>query len=102
MFGFDHGSDTCIGIGLRNVRARLRDKSIIIYEGKGSFAGKVFQVGNIGDLSDDDIRSFLSSLKDVLLTLQTEAAELVVPVRPNQTPPAVLPVPVPAHVRVVS
>lgn len=89
-------------VSVHDLRARLREKSIIIYEGKGCFAGKVFQVGNIGELSDDDIRYFLSTLKDVLLTLQADTADLVIPVRPNQTPPAVLPVPVPAHVRVVS
>ena len=89
-------------VSVHDLRARLREKSIIIYEGKGCFAGKVFQVGNIGELSDDDIRYFLSTLKDVLLMLQADAADLVTPVRPKQTPLAVLPMPVPAHVRVVS
>ena len=87
-------------VSVHDLRARLREKSIIIYEGKGCFAGKVFQVGNIGELSDDDIRYFLSTLKDVLLTLQADAADVVTPVKPKQTPPTVLPVP--AHVRVVS
>ena len=80
--------------------ARLRDHSIIIYEGKGCFAGKVFQVGNIGELSDDDIRYFLSTLKDVLLALQADAADLVTLVRPKQKLRAVSPVP--ADLRVVS
>ncbi len=67
------------------LRARLREKSIIIYEGKGCLAGKVFQVGNIGELSDADIRFFLATLKDVLLALQTEASDRVAPVtRKNQ------------------
>lgn len=35
-------------VSVRDLRNRLREKSIIIYEGKGCFAGKVFQVGNIG------------------------------------------------------
>ncbi len=47
-------------------RQKLREKSIIIYEGKGCFKNKVFQVGNIGELSFDDIRFFLDSLKEVL------------------------------------
>ena len=89
-----------VSVSVHDLRSRLREKSIIIYEGKGCFAGKVFQVGNIGELSDDDIRYFLSTLKDVLLTLQAEAADLVIPVRPRQPPPAMLPMP--AHVRVVS
>ena len=86
-------------VSVHDLRARLRDHSIIIYEGKGCFAGKVFQVGNIGELSDDDIRYFLSTLEDVLLTLQADAADLVIPVSPKQKPPAVLPVP--ADLRVV-
>lgn len=69
-------------MSVRDLRDRLREKSIIIYEGKGCFAGKVFQVGNIGELSDHDIRFFLAALKDVLLTLQADAADLVAPVRP--------------------
>ncbi len=47
-------------------RQKLREKSIIIYEGKGCFKNRVFQVGNIGDLSFDDIQFFLDSLREVL------------------------------------
>ncbi len=47
-------------------RHKLREKSIIIYEGKGFFKGKVFQVGNIGELSFTDIKYFLVSLADVI------------------------------------
>jgi len=52
------------------LRERLREKSIIIYEGKGCFANKVFQVGNIGELSEADIQFFLSSLNEVLLSFE--------------------------------
>jgi aspartate aminotransferase-like enzyme len=48
------------------LRQKLREKSIIIYEGKGYFKNHVFQVGNIGDLSFTDIQYFLNSLKKVL------------------------------------
>jgi len=48
------------------LRQRLREKFIIIYEGKGCFKNKVFQVGNIGELSDDDIQYFLDSLDAIL------------------------------------
>ncbi|AGH81049.1 hypothetical protein PCNPT3_05535 [Psychromonas sp. CNPT3] len=48
------------------LREKLRDKSIIIYEGKGCFLGKVFQVGNIGELSLHDIQYFLNCLKLIL------------------------------------
>ena len=87
-------------ISVRDLRDRLREKSIIIYEGKGCFTGKVFQVGNIGELSDYDIRFFLAALKDVLLSLQAEAAELVAPVRPKGAALVMLPAPgqVPAKV----
>jgi len=68
-------------VSVRDLRDRLREKSIIIYEGKGSYAGKVFQVGNIGELSDQDIRYFLKSLREVLLTLQGEGADLAAPLK---------------------
>ena len=47
-------------------RQKLREKSIIIYEGKGCFKNRVFQIGNIGELSFDGIRFFLDSLRRVL------------------------------------
>lgn len=53
-------------INAGDLRQRLREKSIIIYEGKGCFKGKVFQVGSIGELSDNDIEFFLDTLKDIL------------------------------------
>ncbi len=89
-------------ISVRALRARLRDQSIIIYEGKGCFAGDVFQVGNIGELSDEDIQFFLTTLKDVLLTLQAEAGDLVAPVRTKGQRLFAAPMPERAHVRVVS
>ena len=70
-------------ISVHDLRNRLREASIIIYEGKGCYAGKVFQVGNIGELSDGDIHFFLSTLRDVLLKLQAEAADVVAPIRPK-------------------
>jgi len=89
-------------VSVRDIRERLRQKSIIIYEGKGCFAGRVFQVGNIGELSDHDIRYFLASLKDVLLTLQAEAADLVAAVRPKRATVVRLPIPLHALAKVVS
>lgn len=80
-------------ISVRDLRHRLREKSIIIYEGKGCFAGQVFQVGNIGELSDQDIQYFLNSLRDALLTLQAEAADIVAPIR--QKVPNLMIVPLP-------
>ncbi|WP_299412394.1 alanine--glyoxylate aminotransferase family protein [uncultured Sulfitobacter sp.] len=89
-------------ISVADLRDRLREKSIIIYEGKGCFAGKVFQVGNIGELSDYDIQFFLAALKDVLLTLQAEAAELVAPVTSKGATLVRLPTPDRLQAKVVS
>lgn len=50
---------------------KLREESIIIYEGKGCFKNKVFQVGNIGELSVADIKFFLDTLKSVLQSFET-------------------------------
>ena len=49
-------------------RQKLREKSIIIYEGKGCFKNRVFQVGNIGELTFVEIQFFLDSLREVLQT----------------------------------
>lgn len=49
-------------------RQKLREKSIIIYEGKGCFKNRVFQVGNIGELTFVEIQFFLESLREVLQT----------------------------------
>jgi 2-aminoethylphosphonate-pyruvate transaminase len=70
-----------VSVNVGELRDRLRDKAIIIYEGKGCLQDKVFQVGNIGEISAFDIRFFLQTLKDVLVQLQTEAADIVVPLR---------------------
>lgn len=51
-------------------REKLREKSIIIYEGKGCFKNKVFQVGNIGELSFADIQFFLDSLENILQSFE--------------------------------
>jgi 2-aminoethylphosphonate-pyruvate transaminase len=55
----------------------LREKSIIIYEGKGCFKGRVFQVGNIGELSNKDIRFFLAVQKSALKTFERRKPTLV-------------------------
>ena len=48
------------------LREKLREKKIIIYEGKGEFKDKVFQVGNIGELSLTEIQFFLDTLQEIL------------------------------------
>jgi 2-aminoethylphosphonate-pyruvate transaminase len=61
-------------------RQKLREKSIIIYEGKGCFKNRVFQVGNIGELSIDDIRFFLHSLQEVLQSFDVVETKRIVAV----------------------
>ena len=65
------------------LRQKLREKSIIIYEGKGCFEGKVFQVGNIGELSNFDIAFFLKSLKEVLPVTRSTGKHTVEPITPH-------------------
>jgi len=55
-------------IDLGIFRQKLRERSIIIYEGKGCFKNRVFQVGNIGELSFIEIQFFLNSLQEILLS----------------------------------
>jgi len=55
-----------ININFKNFRQKLREEMIIIYEGKGCFKDRIFQVGNIGELSNSDIRFFLSVQKEAL------------------------------------
>ena len=59
-------------VDLNIFKNKLRDKKIIIYDGKGPFKNKVFQVGNIGDITPADIDFFLNSLKEVLQTFEKE------------------------------
>jgi 2-aminoethylphosphonate-pyruvate transaminase len=53
-------------IDMASFRQKLREQTIIIYEGKGCFKNRVFQVGNIGELSLSDIQFFLKTLGNVL------------------------------------
>ena len=57
-------------VDLNIFKKKLRDKKIIIYDGKGPFKNKVFQVGNIGYITSIDIEFFLDSLKEVLQTFE--------------------------------
>jgi len=57
-------------VDMDTFKSRLRDKKIIIYDGKGPFKNKVFQVGNIGAITPADIDFFLGSLKEVLQTFE--------------------------------
>ncbi len=52
------------------LRERLKAESIIIYEGKGCFKNKVFQVGSIGEVSMGEIQRFLAVQGDILDSLR--------------------------------
>lgn len=54
---------------IEGLKTKLREKNIIIYSGKGPLANKVFQVGNIGNLTQGSVNYFLASLKDCLLEM---------------------------------
>lgn len=49
------------------LKTKLKEKNIVVYNGKGPLTDRVFQVANIGELSDAHIKMFLGSLKKVLL-----------------------------------
>lgn len=68
-------------VNVSELRSRLRESAIIIYEGKGCFKDKVFQVGNIGEISESDIAFFLQKLGDALLACQAGDNPVVVPFR---------------------
>ncbi len=53
-------------VAIDELKKRLKDKNIIIYNGKGPLKDKVFQVGNIGELDKKTILFFIKSLKDAL------------------------------------
>ena len=88
-------------VSVRDLRDRLRETSIIIYEGKGCYAGSTFQVGNIGELSDRDIQFFLSTLRDVLLKLQVQAADGIAPIRPKISTPVLRVIAAPQPTKII-
>ncbi len=67
-------------VDVGKLQQKLREHSIIVYEGKGCFKNKVFQVGNIGELSNKDIRFFLAALGEVLQGFQPTVQESIVAV----------------------
>jgi 2-aminoethylphosphonate-pyruvate transaminase len=52
------------------LKKELRKKNIIVYDGKGPFKGKVFQVATIGEINEKDIAYFLTVLKKILVAYQ--------------------------------
>ena len=58
------------------LRERLKAESIVIYEGKGCFKNRVFQVGSIGEISMGEIRHFLAVQRDILNSLRPASEQL--------------------------
>lgn len=48
------------------LKRSMKEKNIVIYDGKGPLKDLVFQVGHVGELSIDEINFFLDSLKEIL------------------------------------
>ncbi|MFT6290859.1 MAG: 2-aminoethylphosphonate-pyruvate transaminase [Ilumatobacter sp.] len=73
------------GVDIDELRHKLREQSIIIYEGKGPLKGRVFQVGSIGELSKPDVQTFLRALRSairgmhIVQPLGAHEADLFVP-----------------------
>ena len=63
-------------VSVSELRQKFREKSIIIYEGKGHLKDKVFQVGNIGELSFKDMEFFLDSLRKILQSYQVSETQI--------------------------
>lgn len=60
-------------IDIETLKMRLMVRNIVIYNGKGPFKDKVFQVGNIGDISYKMIKFFLDTLKKSLDEVRKES-----------------------------
>ncbi|MGE5042246.1 MAG: pyridoxal-phosphate-dependent aminotransferase family protein [Candidatus Levyibacteriota bacterium] len=58
------------------LKLKLKEKNIVIYNGKGPLVDRVFQVANIGELSDVHIKMFLRSLKEALSKLEPTQARV--------------------------
>jgi aspartate aminotransferase-like enzyme len=55
------------GVELANLRGKLRnDRQVVVAGGQGSLSGKIFRVGHMGHITDDDVDDVMASLKSVL------------------------------------
>lgn len=53
-------------LSVDELRDSLRKRNIIIYDGKGPFKGRVFQVANIGEISESHIDYFLKTMSIII------------------------------------
>jgi 2-aminoethylphosphonate-pyruvate transaminase len=61
------------------LRKKLKEKDIVVYNGKGPFLNKVFQVGNIGQLTYENLEMFLESLEDALKNISKKPKMIIKP-----------------------
>jgi 2-aminoethylphosphonate-pyruvate transaminase len=54
------------GVTYTKLHDELKERGFVIYEGQGKLQTTVFRVANMGSLTLDDFRNFLSALADVL------------------------------------
>lgn len=55
------------GVELANLRGKLRnDREVVVAGGQGSLSGKIFRVGHMGHITDEDVDDVMASLKAVL------------------------------------
>ncbi len=55
------------GVELSALRGKLRtDRQVVVAGGQGSLSGKIFRVGHMGHITDEDVDDVMTSLKSVL------------------------------------
>ena len=54
------------GLPYERLHDELKKAGFVIYAGQSKFAGKIFRVSNLGDMSEKDIRGFLNELQKIL------------------------------------
>lgn len=60
-------------VTIDQLKTKLHERNIIVYNGKGPIANKVFQVGNIGEVNKEAIHLFLTALEEVLESLKNKS-----------------------------
>lgn len=54
------------GIGYQDLHDMLKQDGFVIYAGQGHFAGRLFRIAHMGDITDSDIERLLASLTRAL------------------------------------
>lgn len=90
-------------VNISSFRKKLLQKDIVIYNGKGPFLNKVFQVGNIGDLGKKSATFFLNELKEVLKSFTPKTRKQRASQLPRLSSSFSIPIPkIPYYGRVLS